>query len=46
MYVLPTVFRDEAGKSEDGFDSKLPERPKVCFDALCEAEGETTGGGK
>ena len=44
--MLPTLLRDEAGKNEDGFDSKLLECPKVCFDTLCNAERETTGGRK
>jgi len=41
--VLPALLGDEAGKNEDGFDSKLLERPEVGFDALCEGERETTG---
>ena len=41
--VFPTLLGDEAGKNEDGFDSKLFEGPEVGFDALCEGEGETAG---
>ena len=41
--VLPAFLWDEAGKNEDGFDSKLFESPKVGFDALCEGEWETAG---
>jgi hypothetical protein len=44
--VLPALLRDEAGKNEDGFDSKLFERPEVCFDALGEGEGEATSCGE
>jgi len=41
--VLPALLRDEAGKNEDGFDSKLFESPEVGFDALYEGERETAG---
>jgi hypothetical protein len=32
--ILPALLRDEAGKNEDGFDSKLFECPEVGFDVL------------
>ena len=41
--MLPALLRDEAGKNEDGFDSKLFERPEVGFDALCEGERKAAG---
>jgi len=41
--MLPALLGDEAGKNEDGFDSKLFERPEVGFNALRDAERETTG---
>jgi len=44
--MFPALLGDEAGKNEDGFDSKLFERPEVGFDALCEGEGETAGCGE
>ena len=44
--MFPALLRDEAGKNEDGFDSKLFEGPEVGFDALREGEGETAGCGE
>jgi len=41
--VLPALLWDEAGKNEDGLDSKLFESPEVGFDALCEGEWQTAG---
>jgi len=44
--MFPALLGDEAGKNEDGFDSKLFEGPEVGFDALCEGKGETAGCGE
>ena len=44
--IFPALLRDEAGKNEDGFDSKLFEGPEVGFDALCDGEWETAGCGE
>lgn len=46
MHMLPALLRDEPGKNEDGFDSKLLKGPKVGFDTLREGEREAASCGK